>query len=128
MSSAPASRATKPKSQRQRQKGRSKYEYPPLTEHAQPVVDGDDDDVAVAGQDTSVEHVARALHVGAPVDEDHDGLGAAALPDVCRRLEAEGRIRQQIQADSHRCSFNSAGGFSRLLMRMLLAHWLLKKL
>lgn len=54
-----------------------------LTEHAQAVVDGDDDDIAVAGQDAAVEHAAGALHVGAPVDEHHHRLGAAALPDVC---------------------------------------------
>lgn len=54
-----------------------------LTQNPQPVVDGDDDDVAVAGQDAAVDHVARPLHVGAPVDVDHDRLQSVFIVDVC---------------------------------------------
>lgn len=46
-----------------------------LTEDADTVVEGDDDDISVAGQDASVDHVARALHVGSSVDVNHDRLG-----------------------------------------------------
>lgn len=55
-----------------------------LTQNPQPVVDGDDDDVPVAGQDAAVDHVARPLHVGAPVDVDHDRLQTVLIVDVCR--------------------------------------------
>ena len=66
-----------------------------LTEHAQAVVDGDDDDVAVAGEDAAVEQVGGALHVGAAVDEHHDGLGAPALSDVWGgKGERGGRARE----------------------------------
>lgn len=53
------------------------------TEDAQPVVDGDDDHIAVASQDAAVKHVASSLHVGTAVDEDHHRFWAATLPNVC---------------------------------------------
>ena len=52
-----------------------------LTEHAQAVVHRHDDDVAVGGQDAGVEHVPRALHEGAAVDEEHHRL-LTAVPDI----------------------------------------------
>ncbi|MEJ1288579.1 hypothetical protein NN561_019611 [Cricetulus griseus] len=55
-----------------------------LTQDAQAVVDGDDDDVAVARQHAAVDHVPGALHVGAAVDVNHHGLPAARVVDVWR--------------------------------------------
>lgn len=80
------------------------------TEDAQPVVDGDDDHIAVASQDAAVKHVAGSLHVGAAVDEDHHRFGAATLPNVCGdgdRKQAGGTGEStQTECDSrHRCTF-----------------------
>ena len=54
-----------------------------LTEHAQTVVHGNHDDVAVGREDAGVEHVPRALHVGASVDKQHHRL-LPAVTDIWR--------------------------------------------
>lgn len=54
------------------------------TKDAQPVVDSDDNHIAVAREDAAVKHIAGSFHVGAAVDEDHHWFGAATLPDVYR--------------------------------------------
>lgn len=53
-----------------------------LTEHAQTVVHGDHDDVAVGCEDAGVEHVSRPLHVGAAMDEQHHRL-LPTVTDIC---------------------------------------------
>lgn len=53
-----------------------------LTEHAQSVVHGHHDHVAVGGEDAGVKHVPGALHVRAAVNEQHDGL-LPAIADIC---------------------------------------------
>lgn len=45
-----------------------------LTQNSKPVVDCDDDDVPIAGQDATIDHVACSLHVGTTMDVDHDWL------------------------------------------------------
>lgn len=45
-----------------------------LTEHAESVVHGHHDHVAVGGKDAGVEHVSGAFHVGAAVDKQHHWL------------------------------------------------------
>lgn len=54
-----------------------------LTEDADAVVESDNDDVSVAGQDAAIDHVARALHVGPSVDVDHHRLGPG-VSYVCK--------------------------------------------
>lgn len=53
-----------------------------LTENPQAVVDGDDDDVAVAGQDAPVNHVPCSFHVGAAVNVHHHWLLTVLIVDV----------------------------------------------
>ena len=55
------------------------------TEHTEAVVEGDDDDVAIAGQHAAVHHVPRALSVGAAVDVYHHRPLAPLLVDVWGR-------------------------------------------
>ena len=66
-----------------------------LTQDAQAVVDGDDDDIAVAGQDAAVDHVARALHVGPAVDVHHHRLLAVLIMDVCKKEPCKGRKKEK---------------------------------
>ena len=40
-------------------------------EHSQPVVEGDDDEVAVRGEDAAVKEVARAPAIGLSVNKNH---------------------------------------------------------
>ena len=47
--------------------------YHKLTQDADPVVEGDDEDVAVGGEDAGVPQVPRAPREGLPVHVDHDG-------------------------------------------------------
>lgn len=54
-----------------------------LTQDADPVVQRDDDDIAVAGQNAAVDHVPCALHVRAAVYVDHHGFGTG-VSDVCK--------------------------------------------
>ena len=64
-----------------------------LTQNPQAVVDGDDDDVAVAGQDAPVDDVAGAFHVRASVDIDHHGLLTALIMDVWGKTGSGGTIK-----------------------------------
>lgn len=43
-----------------------------LTQHAQPVVDGDDNDITIAGEDAAIHQVPSAFHVRAAMDVNHD--------------------------------------------------------
>lgn len=54
-----------------------------LTEDTDAVVESDNDDISVAGQDAPVDHVARPLHVGPSVDVDHHRLGPG-VSYVCK--------------------------------------------
>lgn len=54
-----------------------------LTEDSDAVVESDNDDISVAGQDAAIDHVARPLHVGSPVDVDHHRLGPG-VSYVCK--------------------------------------------
>ena len=54
-----------------------------LTEDSDAVVERDNNDIPVAGQDTPIDHVARPLHVGSSVDVDHHGLGTG-VSYVCK--------------------------------------------
>lgn len=60
---------------------------PSLTQDPQPVVNGDDDDIAVACQDAAVYHVAGALHVRPAVDVDHYGLLTVLIMDVWKKSQ-----------------------------------------
>lgn len=90
-----------------------------LTQDAQPIVDGDDNHIPIAGQDAAVKHIPSSFHVRAPMDENHHRLGASALPNIWRRGEeeekvvekAEGLIRRQTEGDSQKCNFNTEEGF-----------------
>lgn len=53
-----------------------------LTQDANTIVQGDNDDVAVAGEHTSINHVPAALHVRASVDVHHDRFGSC-VSDIC---------------------------------------------
>lgn len=52
-----------------------------LTEHAEPVVHGYHDHVAVGGQDAGIKHVSCAFHVGAAVNKQHHRL-LPAVTDI----------------------------------------------
>lgn len=54
-----------------------------LTEDSDAVVESDNNDISVAGQDASIDHVARPLHVGSSVDVDHHRLGPS-ISYVCK--------------------------------------------
>lgn len=54
-----------------------------LTEDSDAVVESDNDDISVAGQDAPIDHVARPLHVGSSVDVDHHRLGPG-VSYVCK--------------------------------------------
>lgn len=54
-----------------------------LTEDSDAVVESDNDDISVAGQDAPIDHVARPLHVGSSVDVDHHRLGPS-VSYVCK--------------------------------------------
>lgn len=54
-----------------------------LTEDADSIVESDNDDVSIAGQDAPVDHVSRPFHVGPSVDVDHHRLGPG-ISDVCK--------------------------------------------
>lgn len=53
-----------------------------LTEHTEPIVHGDHDDISIGCKDAAIKHVPWALHVGASVDEEHHRL-LAAIPNIC---------------------------------------------
>lgn len=57
------------------------HRFGSLTEHAQAVVHGHHDHVAVGGEDAGVEHVPGAFHVGAAVDKQHHGF-LPAVTDI----------------------------------------------
>lgn len=63
-----------------------------LTEHAEPVVHGHHNHVAVGGQDAGVEHVSGAFHVGAAVDEQHHRL-LPAVADICMHKRGGSRAK-----------------------------------
>lgn len=54
-----------------------------LTKDSNAIVESDNDDVPIAGQDASVNHVARPLHVGPSMDVDHHRLGTG-VSYVCK--------------------------------------------
>lgn len=54
-----------------------------LTQHAEPVVHGHHNHVAIGGQDAGIEHVPRPFHVRASVDEEHHWL-LPAVADICK--------------------------------------------
>lgn len=56
-----------------------------LTQHSETIVEGYDNDVAVAGEHAAIHHVARAFCVRAPVDVDHYRPRPSLLVDVCGR-------------------------------------------
>ncbi len=53
-----------------------------LTEHTEPIVHGDHNDISVGSKDAAIEHVSWALHVGASVDEQHHRL-LTPIPNIC---------------------------------------------
>lgn len=54
-----------------------------LTKDSDAVVESDNDDISVAGQDAPIDHVARPLHVGSSMDVDHHRLGPS-ISYVCK--------------------------------------------
>lgn len=54
-----------------------------LTEDSDAIVESDNDDISVAGQDAPINHVAGPLHVGSSMDVDHHGLGTG-VSYVCK--------------------------------------------
>lgn len=59
------------------------YIYIYFTQHSETIVEGYDNDVAVAGEHAAIHHVARAFCVRAPVDVDHYWPRPSLLVDVC---------------------------------------------
>ncbi len=64
-------------------KKKEKREEKMLTKDADSVVESDNDDISVAGQDAPIDHVARPLHVGSSVDVHHHRLGPS-VSYVCK--------------------------------------------
>lgn len=62
---------------------KKKREEEMLTEDSDAVVESDNDDISVAGQDASIDHVACPLHVGPSVDVNHHRLGPS-ISYVCK--------------------------------------------
>lgn len=60
-----------------------KTEKSVLTEDADSIVEGDNDDVSIAGQDAPINHVTRPLHIGPSMDVDHHRLGPS-ISYVCK--------------------------------------------
>lgn len=67
-----------------------------LTEHAESVVHGHHDHVAVGGQHAGVEHVSGAFHVGAAVDKQHHWL-LPAVANICTHKRGGSRATEEDQ-------------------------------
>lgn len=72
---------------------------PEHTQDSQPVVDGDDDDVAVTGQDAAINHVPSSLHEGASMDVNHDWLQPVLIMDIWGKKTAAEKISCNVDSN-----------------------------